>query len=81
VFWEGALPPVVNEWLGLEGVIPEVKDAIGQVQNVATLNDKYKASFAQIADAIERTYLSDVVVAPTKPTLRVHASNPSTGRS
>lgn len=58
--YEGDLPVPVAEWLGL---VPVGSDKYGtdvelEDSTAINLNDNYGYTFEQIADAIERTYLS-----------------------
>lgn len=61
----GYLPIEVADWLGVFGNNPVLKATVPLADSDLTeavasnLNDLYHLSFEQIADAIERTYLSD----------------------
>jgi hypothetical protein len=58
------LPPAVVDWLGLAAHSPSVDIVVGdgmERQYLTELNDLVEMPFAEIADAIERTYLSDHV--------------------
>ncbi len=56
----GRLPPVVSSWLGLEGRRdPTLKSAINGIEGATTWNDTHGATFADIADMIEYTFLNN----------------------
>lgn len=56
----GFLPESVQDWLGIEGRNPALDIGRDGVSHGAThLNDTDRWTFAQIADAFERTYLTD----------------------
>jgi hypothetical protein len=57
---EGAcLPRLVMEWAGLDNPNPYILDQKGRLLSAASLND-HGATFAEIADAIERTPTDDL---------------------
>ena len=59
---EGAvLPSSVCQWLGISALNPTLKapGECGVTATASTANDTHKWSFAQIADAIENTFLTD----------------------
>lgn len=56
--WDTELPPVVQGWLGIHDENPElVYDEHHRTMPAITLNDTERWSFADIAKAIERTWL------------------------
>ena len=55
----GMLPPAVRDWLGVASGDPVLYTPIGHGDKASQLNDHDRFTFAQIADAIERTYLTD----------------------
>lgn len=56
----GILPHEVMVWLGLEVGDPILTyDDDGHVESATALNDELLLSFRQIADALERTYLTE----------------------
>lgn len=66
-FWgdstSGTLPPHVSEWLTgeygyNEGNMWVLVDEDGNSETLTTLNDRFRWTFEQIADAIEKTYLT-----------------------
>jgi hypothetical protein len=54
----GTLPASVCEWLGLRSSDPGLHDKRGLRKAASYLNDKRRYTFDEIADAIERTYLT-----------------------
>lgn len=54
------LPERVREWYGLTSS-PNLKDSLdeGRYHSAIEMNDQFKRTFAQIADAIEATYLRE----------------------
>lgn len=65
-YQEEFLPDGVKEWLGVESVNPDMMESINLdsvkdslYTTLAALNDDEKWDFNQIADAIERKYLSE----------------------
>jgi hypothetical protein len=55
----GVLPGSVADWLGVGQVNPNLyAPALEGKRSAASLNDSYHYNFNQIADAVERTYLS-----------------------
>jgi hypothetical protein len=59
--FEGNLPPDVQAHLGLHGASPYVNTSPGKEVSLVRMNDDCGKTFAEIADAIERTYLTDVL--------------------
>lgn len=53
------LPQVVREWYGFSRFDPILSDEDGFANTASGLNDDSKYNFKRIADAFERTYLSE----------------------
>ena len=54
-----ALPYGVQAWFGFEHGNPSLVDAFGVLSSAQRMNDRDGYTFAMIADAVERTFLSD----------------------
>jgi hypothetical protein len=55
----GVLLPVVRDFYGFESQDPELVQSNGHRYRATRMNDNLKSSFAEIADAFERTYLQE----------------------
>lgn len=55
------LPPLVQEWLGIDEPNPWLKDVNrqGDETGATALNDRYCYTFSQIADCFEATFLPE----------------------
>ena len=54
----GMLPPAVCDWLGVASGDPVLYVSDKRADKASQLNDRDHFTFSQIADAIERTYLT-----------------------
>ena len=53
------LPDAVQDWYGFNEADPVLYSEIGTLVTATGLNDRRKYDFKRIADAFERTYLSE----------------------
>jgi hypothetical protein len=55
------LPDIVANWYGWASKNPMLKTPSGEYRSMSAMNDDYNYSFTEIAAALRRTYLIDVV--------------------